>query len=191
MYDNFLISTENDEWIEPHYPETGFVQVGGHVTSLSYNFHKINNIYEFAWVIDHPTYGVMKGVYPRAVCSKIHYYSRSSFRTEFEVKNLIFSGALKQLPNMPVLPPGPVLQAPVPSWEASCSAERPWEAAEEEAAQELAEEARGLPPSLTAPSDPFSGASTQSWWRRQVGKRGLLLWLREAHVQALQTKKIC
>jgi len=42
---------------------------------------------------------------------------------------------------VPVWTPGPVLEAPFPCWGA---AQRPWEAAEGEAAQELVEEAGGL-----------------------------------------------
>jgi hypothetical protein len=59
-------------------------------------------------------------------------------------------------------------------WEEACGVPRdcPWSS-------------KSKSPPLTAPSGPPSGASIQNkcWW--QVGKRRLLLWLREAHMQAL------
>ena len=83
------------------------------------------------------------------------------------------------------------LKPPVPNWEAGCSAERAWEAAEGEAAQGAGkgkgrgcEEARGAPVRLQEQASSshslfrpfFWGIHIE--WKWQVGKAKLLLWLR-------------
>ena len=117
---------------------------------------------------------------------------------------------LKWLPSVPVYHPGPVLQAPVSSWEAGCSAERPWEAAEGEAAQGAGRskkqgKGRGCArlwwrgpwgahaccslqeqaPSSHSPFMLFLWGIHTELVKTASGKRKLLLWLREAHVLAL------
>jgi hypothetical protein len=137
------------------------------------------------------------------ITSEIKYYfgkkrfifnnSRSPLRTDLKAMILlVILRAILQTSSQRVSV-NPLSRSPIPvlrGWLLSRETMRSWQRKQEakakgEAVMRPMGGAHANGSSSTAPSGPSSGASTQSWWRWQVGKRGLLVWFREAHMQAL------